>query len=89
MKGHPLKCKKIKKPSCPSRQFLKTVNFAFIKIFDFLVKIALFRASLLFSGVYSSPCARSYGSTFKIPSINDGLNPNLAQCEMTRFMTRL
>ena len=26
--------------------------------------------------------ANSYGSTFKIPSINDGLNPNLAQCDI-------
>ena len=34
----------------PSRQLLETVNFAFMKIFDFLVKIALFRASLLFLG---------------------------------------
>ena len=32
----------------PSRQLFETVNFAFMKIFDFLVKIALFRASLLF-----------------------------------------
>ena len=40
---------KIKKPEEPSRQLSETVNFAFIKIFDFLVKIALFRASLLFS----------------------------------------
>ena len=38
------------KPRSPSRQFLETVNFAFIKFFDFLVKIALFMASLLFSG---------------------------------------
>ena len=46
----PLKMQKIKKPRGPSRQFLETVNFAFIKIFDFLVKIAHFMASLLFSG---------------------------------------
>ena len=32
----------------PSRQLLETVNFAFMKIFDFLVKIAVFRASLFF-----------------------------------------
>ena len=31
-----------------SRQLFKTVNFAFMKIFDFLVKIALFGAFLLF-----------------------------------------
>ena len=34
----------------PSRQLLETVNFAFMKIFDSLVKIAVFRASLLFLG---------------------------------------
>ena len=33
-----------------SRQLFETVNFAFMKIFDFLVKIALFWASLLFWG---------------------------------------
>ena len=32
----------------PSRQLLETVNFAFMKIFDSLAKIAVFRASLLF-----------------------------------------
>ena len=31
-----------------SRQLFETVNFAFMKIFDFLIKIALFRTSLLF-----------------------------------------
>ena len=31
-----------------SGQRFETVNFAFMKIFDFLVKIAFFRASLLF-----------------------------------------
>ena len=35
---------------CPSRQLLETVNFAFMKIFDVLVKIAIFWASLLLSG---------------------------------------
>ena len=49
-KRSPLKMQKIKKPRSSSRQLLETVNFAFMKIFDFLVKIALFRASLLFSG---------------------------------------
>ena len=39
---------KIIKPRSPSRQLLETVNFAFMKIFDSLVKIAVFRASLLF-----------------------------------------
>ena len=33
-----------------SRQLFKTVNFAFMKIFNFLVKIALFEAFLLFFG---------------------------------------
>ena len=41
---------KIIKPSSPSRQLLETVNFALMKIFDFLVKIAVFRASLFFWG---------------------------------------
>ena len=34
----------------PSRQLFETVNFAFMKIFEFLVKIAVFRASVLFFG---------------------------------------
>ena len=46
----PLKIQKIIKTRCPSRQLLETVNFAFKKIFDFLVKIAVFRASLFFLG---------------------------------------
>ena len=33
-----------------SRQLFETVNFAFMKIFDFLVKTALLGAFLLFSG---------------------------------------
>ena len=33
-----------------SRQLFETVNFAFMKIFDFLVKTALFGAFLLFLG---------------------------------------
>ena len=33
-----------------SRQLFETVNFAFMKIFDFLIKTALFGAFLLFSG---------------------------------------
>ena len=32
----------------PSRQLFETVNFAFMKNFDFLVKIAFFWAFLLF-----------------------------------------
>ena len=42
---------KIIKPRSPSRQLLETVNFAFIKIFDFLVKIAVLRASLFFGEI--------------------------------------
>ena len=34
----------------PSRQLFEAVNFAFMKIFDFLVKIAIFWAFLLFLG---------------------------------------
>ena len=41
---------KIIKLRSPSRQLLETVNFAFMKIFDWLAKIAVFRASLLFWG---------------------------------------
>ena len=41
---------KFTKGTGPSRQLFETVNFAFMKIFDFLVKIALFWASLLFLG---------------------------------------
>ena len=41
---------KIIKLRSPSRQLLETVNFAFMKIFDLLVKIAVFRASLLSLG---------------------------------------
>ena len=50
---------KIIKPSCPSRQLLETVNFAFMKIFDFLVKIAVFRASLLFWEIRVMPYSRN------------------------------
>ena len=34
----------------PSRQLFETVNFAFMKIFDFLVKIAIFEAFFHFWG---------------------------------------
>ena len=34
----------------PSKQLFETVNFAFMKNFDFLVKIAIFGAFLLFLG---------------------------------------
>ena len=49
-KRSPLKMQKIITPRRSSRQLLETVNFAFMKIFDFLVKIAGFRASLFFGG---------------------------------------
>ena len=42
------KMQKIIKLRSPSRQLSETVNFAFIIFFDFSVKIALLRASLLF-----------------------------------------
>ena len=45
-----LKMHQILKQAGPSMNFFEAVNFAFIKFFDFLVKIALFRATLLFSG---------------------------------------
>ena len=38
------------KQAGPSRQLFETVNFAFMKIFDFLIKTALFGAFLLFLG---------------------------------------
>ena len=41
---------KIMKQAGPSRQLFETVNFAFMKNFDFLVKIAIFGAFLLFLG---------------------------------------
>ena len=34
----------------PSRQLFEAVNFAFMKIFDFIVKIAIFWVFLLFLG---------------------------------------
>ena len=38
------------KQAGPSRQLFETVNFAFMKIFDFLIKTALFGTFLLFLG---------------------------------------
>ena len=49
-KWAPLKIEKIMKQAGPSRQLFETVNFAFMKNFDFLVKIAIFWAFLLFLG---------------------------------------
>ena len=40
------KMHQIIKPTCPSRQLFIKITFAFIKIFDFLVKIAIFGAFL-------------------------------------------
>ena len=37
-----------------SRQLFETVNFAFMKLFDFLVKIVIFWAFLLFRGWLAS-----------------------------------
>ena len=39
------------KQAGPSRQLFETVNFAFMKIFDFLVKIAIFLGLSAFSMV--------------------------------------
>ena len=36
------------KQAGPSRQLFETVNFAFMKTFDYLVKIAIFGVLLLF-----------------------------------------
>ena len=38
------------KQAGPRRQLFETVNFVFMKIFDFLIKIALLGAFLLFMG---------------------------------------
>ena len=43
-----LKMQNIIKQRSPSRQLFETINFAFMKIFDSLVKKAIFRAFLLF-----------------------------------------
>ena len=45
---------KILEQACPSRQLFETVNFALMKNFDFLVKIAIFWAFLLFLGWFMS-----------------------------------
>ena len=44
------KIQQIIKQAGPVRQIFETINFAFMKIFDFLVKIAIFRVILLFLG---------------------------------------
>ena len=44
------KMQQIIKQVGPSRQLFETVNFAFMKIFDFLIKTALLGAFLLFLG---------------------------------------
>ena len=44
------KMQQIIKQAGPSRQLFETVNFAFMKFFDFLIKIVIFRAILLFLG---------------------------------------
>ena len=49
-KRSPLKMQKNHEIEEPSRQLLETVNFAFMKIFEFLVKIAVLRAYLFFLG---------------------------------------
>ena len=42
------------KQAGPSRQLFETVNFAFMKIFDFLVKTALFWGLSVFLGGFTS-----------------------------------
>ena len=49
-----VKMQKIIEQRSPSRQFFETVNFAFMKKFDFLVKITIFWAFLLFLGWFVS-----------------------------------
>ena len=49
-KRSPFKMQKIKKPRSPSRQLSETVNFAFMKIFDFLVKKAILGYFYFFLG---------------------------------------
>ena len=44
------KMQEIIKQAGPSRQLFETINFTFMKIFDLLIKTALFRAFLLFLG---------------------------------------
>ena len=44
------KMQEIIKQAGPSRQLFETVNFAFMKIFDFLIITAFFWAFLLFLG---------------------------------------
>ena len=53
-KWAPFKMQKMIEQAGPSRQLFEAVNFAFMKIFHFLVKIAIFRVFLLFSERFSS-----------------------------------
>ena len=50
------------KQAGPSRQLFETVNFAFMKIFDFLIKTALFWTFLLFFGDLRHKHARKSSS---------------------------
>ena len=62
---------KIIKPRSPGWQLLETVNFAFMKDFDFLVKIAIFRAFLLFlSDLCRKLWAQMEHGSYLINSIN-------------------
>ena len=58
-----LKMQKIIKQRNPLGQLLETVNFALMKFFDFLVKIAIFRTFLLFSRRFPSSITAIYGLT--------------------------
>ena len=53
--AHP-KMQEIIKQVGPSRQLFETVNFAFMKIFDFLVKTALFWTCLLGPACFMISC---------------------------------
>ena len=44
------KMQQIIKQTSPSRQLFETINFVFMNFFYFLVKLAIFRTFLLFSG---------------------------------------
>ena len=78
-KRSPLKMQKIIKPRSSSKQLLETVNFAFMKIFDFLVKIAVFRASLLFLGD-SRHALRPQSNTWSGKKCMTRISPKKERC---------
>ena len=58
-----LKMQQIMKQTSPSWQLIEAVNFAIMKLFDFLVKIAIFRTFILFSRRFPSSITAVYGLT--------------------------